>query len=329
MSCKVSLHTCIHSAFAGIILGLATLVSHTAQAQDWPTRPVKFIVPFGPGSSTDVAARLVADRLQEKWGKAAFIENKPGGDSMVAINAFVGANDDHVIFVSPTSTFVAHPFRIAKLSYDRERDLIPIVQMSSALVGLAVPESLGVGNLREFIDHVRKNPGKLNFAASPSTSEMSMDVFLREQKLTMTKVPYRDVVQAANDLSTDRLHAIFASVTIFQSGMQGKTIRLISITGDTKSDIAPGVIPAREQGYPVLGIEGGIGMFGPPSMSAASRGKLAADVLEVVKRPEISSRLTTIGQVPAAGDAALLAQTIARQHAAFAAMAEALNIKPE
>ncbi len=96
-----------------------------ADAQQWPQRPVKFITSFGPGSSADTSARIVAERLQAVWKQSIVVEPRPGGDAMMAINAFISANDDHTFFFGPSSSFVAHPHRYAKLSYDRARDILP------------------------------------------------------------------------------------------------------------------------------------------------------------------------------------------------------------
>src|SRR6185295_4946930 len=111
------------SAAAALAIQLAP-----AAAQTWPQRSVRFILPLGPGSGVDIGARLIADKLAAKWGKAVVIENKPGGDAIVAITAFTGANDDHTFLMAPTSTFTAHPFLHEKLPYD-VKDLVPIARV--------------------------------------------------------------------------------------------------------------------------------------------------------------------------------------------------------
>ena len=103
-------------------------------ARNWPQRPVRLILPLGPGSGVDIGARLIADKLSAKWGQPVVVENRPGGDGFVAISAFVGANDDHVLLMSPTSSFTAHPYLHDKLPYD-PRDLAPIARISDTVVG--------------------------------------------------------------------------------------------------------------------------------------------------------------------------------------------------
>src|ERR1043166_6018666 len=106
-------------------LALTASLMAPAQAQNWPTRTVKFIVPFGPGAGADIGGRLFAEKLTQKWGHPVVIENRPGGDSIVAIQAFLSANDDHTLLFSPSGNFTVHPFNYAKLTYN-PADLVPI-----------------------------------------------------------------------------------------------------------------------------------------------------------------------------------------------------------
>src|SRR5262245_63124159 len=106
-----------------------------AQTQAWPQRPVRFILPLGPGAGVDITARLLGDKLSAKWGQSVVVENKPGGDGVVAITSFTGANDDHTLLMSPTSSFTHHPWMHDKMPYD-PRDLVPLVRMTNTLVAV-------------------------------------------------------------------------------------------------------------------------------------------------------------------------------------------------
>src|SRR5215211_771059 len=148
--------------------------SAEASAQSYPQRTVKFILPFGPASGTDITARLVADRLAARWGKAAVIENRPGGDGLIAINAFVAANDDHTLLWVPVGTFAVHPYDKEKLPYDANRDLIPIANVTSLFLAATVSTALNVGSLRELVELVRANPNKFNWAAANGNADFLM-----------------------------------------------------------------------------------------------------------------------------------------------------------
>ena len=134
-----------------------------AGAQSWPTRTVRLILPLGPGSGVDIGARLIADKLSTKWGQPVVVENRPGGDGIVAITAFTGAKDDHVLLMAPTSSFTAHPYLHDKLPYD-PRDLAPIARISNTIVAVVVPASSDIKSVKDLVEAARTNPGKLNWA---------------------------------------------------------------------------------------------------------------------------------------------------------------------
>src|SRR5215469_3607146 len=131
------------AAFGATLIAAACAVA-PAIAQSYPQRAVRFILPFGPASGVDITARLLGDKLAARWGKPVVVENRPGGDGLVAINAFTSANDDHTLLFVPASTYTAHPYTHDKLPYDAERDLLPIVNVTTIVIALGVPEALGV-----------------------------------------------------------------------------------------------------------------------------------------------------------------------------------------
>src|ERR1700749_3152702 len=128
-------------AFVAGAAGTRPSLAQSSAAPAWPTRTVKFILTLGPGSGTDIGGRLLADRLTRKWGQPVVIENRPGGDGIVAINAFVSAKDDHILLLSPTSSFIAHPWTHENRPYKPE-DLAPIARVSNTVIGISVPKVL-------------------------------------------------------------------------------------------------------------------------------------------------------------------------------------------
>ena len=133
-------------------------------AQSWPTRSVKFILTLGPGSGSDIGARLLADRLTRKWDQPIVIENRPGGDGIVAINAFVSAQDDHILLFAPSSSFIGHSYRYNNLPYKPD-DLAPIARVSNTVIGISVPMDLPVKTLRDVVKLASTKRGELNWAA--------------------------------------------------------------------------------------------------------------------------------------------------------------------
>ena len=133
---------------AAIAFVMQAASSTTSMAQAWPTRPVRLILPFGPGSGADIAARLLTDKLQALWGQPVVIEGKPGGDGLISIGTVVSAKDDHTLFFGPSSAYVVHPYVHENLRYDPEKDLTPIAGVARVQVAIAVPSSLGLANLK-------------------------------------------------------------------------------------------------------------------------------------------------------------------------------------
>ena len=302
------------------------LLAQTA-AQTWPQRPVKFIVPLGPGSGADIGARLLADRLPARWGKPVVIENRPGGDGIVAIAAFVNAHDDHVLLYAPASTFTAHPFLHDKLPYE-PADLLPVARVSNTLVALVTPSAQKIGSVAELVALARAEPGKLNWATATGISDFLFAAFLKSAKLDMAKVPYRDTVHASTDLAEGRIQLYWGALAIVRPYVQSGKARLIAISNNIRAPDEPNVPTVAEAGFPELAFDGLVGLFGPRDMAEALRERIAADIKAVAADPMIASRLITTGQVVSPGRPAEFAASIDVQRATIAAIARDLGIRP-
>jgi tripartite-type tricarboxylate transporter receptor subunit TctC len=267
-------------------------------AQSYPQRTVKFILPFGPGSGTDITARLVADKLSARWGKAAVVENRPGGDGLVSINAFLSANDDHTLLWVPVGTFAVHPYEKDKLPYDAETDLLPIANVTSLYLSATVSLALNAGSLRELVELVRANPGKFNWATANGNADFLMSGFLKSNGLQMAKTPYRDILQAPNDLSENRIQLLSSSLAAVTPMMTAGKVKVLAVTGRKRAPSAPDVPTVREAGFPALEMESIGGIFGPRGMPLAMREQIAADVRAAVESdPGIARKLEATGQV--------------------------------
>src|SRR5262249_46594132 len=161
---------CVSLIALAAILALSAPAAD-AQAQVWPQQPVRFIIPFGPGAGADIGARLIQDRLQARWGKPVVIENRPGGDSMIAIQAVLSANDEHTFYWGPSGSFIVHPYQYKKLPYD-PADLLPVARYSSTILGLGVPASMKAATLADFVKRARAEPGKSNSSPPPPTPHL-------------------------------------------------------------------------------------------------------------------------------------------------------------
>jgi tripartite-type tricarboxylate transporter receptor subunit TctC len=309
---------------------VAALLSWPAAslAQTWPERTVKFILTLGPGSGTDIGTRLLGDRLTKRWNQPVVVENRPGGDGIVAINAFVGANDDHVLLAAPSSSFTAHPYLHENLTY-KPSDLQPIARVSNTIIVLAVPSSLDVASLADLVAMARAQPGKLNWVGTTGALDFIFAGFLKSNGLNMTKVPYRNPVEAANDLAESRVHVHLTALAIARPQMQAGKIKLIAVSNTVRAPTQPEVPTVKEAGHSELTFDGLVGFFGPAGMPLALRERVAADVGAVMAAdPIVTERLNVTGQLPNFGRSAEFGAAIDEQRARLAAIAKDLGLKP-
>jgi tripartite-type tricarboxylate transporter receptor subunit TctC len=299
-----------------------------ARAQTWPQRPIKFILTLGPGSATDTCARLVADRLSPIWGQPVVVENRPGGDGMVGISAFVAANDDHVLLFASSSIFLPHAFLREKLTYDAQRDLISVAAISEISVCVAVTQSLNISSLAELETLARRQPGKLNWGAIASIDDFMFSGFLKSAGLSMARVPYRDPVSALNDISEGRIDVVLAALTLALPRAQTGKVKMLAVTNRERSPTTPEVPTVTEAGYPSLTYEPILGLFAPPAMSRGIRERVAADLQTVAADPTIAARLAPTGQMIRYLPPVEFAASIEAERGKLAALAKALNIQP-
>lgn len=326
----LKLHTLAAAIFAACTFGAVSIAPAQAQsqtqAQVWPQRSVKFILPFGAGSATDIAARLLGERLTARWGKPVVIENKPGGDGLVAINAFISANDDHVLLYASSASFLAHPYTQEKLPYDLTRDLAPIARVTDTVLSVSVSAGSNIKSIAEFVKASQATPDKYNAAGAAGLPEFTLDAFLKTENLKITKVPYRDVVQAGRDLMEDRIQFLLSSIAIMTAPAEAGKVRIIAIAARQRSPIFKDIPSVAEAGYPGLAVETTAGLYGPKDMPLELRKRLGADVIAAANDPEIKAKISSTGQDVRPGGPDELAATIKQQTANTAAVAKILGM---
>ncbi len=304
---------------------LAILFTAPLQAQSWPQRTVRFIVPLGAGSATDISARLVGERLSQRWGQPVVIENRPGGDGLVAITSFLGANDDHTLLFAGMGTFTAHPYLHEKLPYSRN-DIVPVAGVSNIVVAVGVPASLNVNSVAELVAMAKAQPGKLNAAAVPGITDFILSAFLKTNGIEMARVPYRDINQSISDLAEGRIQVAMLSLSMIQAQVQAGRTKLLAVTSNKRAPTVPEVPTFKEAGFPVLELEGLVGLYGPKTMPNELRERIASDVKAVVD-PAMATRLATTGQLLNATTPAEYAAAIEDQRNKVAAVAKIIGIK--
>ncbi|HEY6822057.1 MAG TPA: tripartite tricarboxylate transporter substrate binding protein [Burkholderiales bacterium] len=309
-------------------LALASIAA-LAHAQTWPQKPVRLILSLGPGSGADIGARLYADRLTKMWGQPVIIENRPGGDGVIAINAVIQAKDDHVLLWGPTANFVGHPYSLDKMPYD-PNELVPVARVSGTVVTLGVPASMNVGSLKELLAAAKQKPGSLNWTTAVTMTDIILEGFLKTQGIEATQVRYKQPAEAVNDLINERIQLYSSAYAIVRSQVQGGRVKLLAVQARHR---VPGLdLPTvSELGFPGLSFEGLVGIIAARSsnLPAAARDRIGADIKTVSKDPLIAERLAATAQLNIPGDAAEFAVSIDEQVKQLAESAKLLGMKPK
>jgi tripartite-type tricarboxylate transporter receptor subunit TctC len=309
----------------GAVISLAGATKARA-AEGWPTRPVRLILTLGAGSGSDIGARLLADRLAQRWGQPVIVDNRPGGDGLVAINAFVTAHDDHVLLCTPSSSFTAHPFLHDNLPY-KPSDLVPIARISNTLIAISVPASMNVASFGDLIALARAEPGKLDWAGVTGAHEFVFAGWLKRMNINMVEVPYRNPVDAANDLAADRVQVYSSALAIVRPQLEAGKIKLLAMADSVRAPSEPNVPTIGEAGYPSLRLDGLVGLFGPPGMPLELRERITADI-RAVADSTVADRLALTGQIMNIGGPEEFAKSVEEQRAEVASFAAELGIKP-
>jgi tripartite-type tricarboxylate transporter receptor subunit TctC len=319
------MYAIVPSALRVFLLALTAALALVASipnafAQSWPQRTVKLIIPLPPGTGTDIAGRLLAERLAGLWGQPVVVENKQGGDGIPAVTAFLSAHDTHILLLSFAGIITINPLTHERLPYEPAADLVPLVQLSDNFLGVAASATLKVGSLADLIRVARERPGRLNWAATPGLPYYVVLALERSAGIEMVPVGYRDFAPALQDLATGRLHVAATGVPPLVSHHQAGTVKLLFVTNRERSPQVPEVPTAKEAGYPDLTFEGSVGLFGWRDMPAYVSERIVRDVQTVAADAAFRSRLIAAGTVSRSGTSEEFAAAIEEQRKKIAAI---------
>ena len=316
---------------ASIALAIAAVLQLSGSAaaqQAYPTRPVHLILPYGAASATDIAARLFANKLGAMWGKPVIVENRPGGDGIVSMNAFIAANDDHTLWWGPAAVFTTLPYQHPEITTDPGPKMTPVVSVSVVVLAVSMPSSMNVTNIDQLVKLARAEPGKLNAAAANGISDFMLFGFFKKQGLDVVEVPYRDIMQAPNDLVAGRIQVLATSLAVVQPLAAAGKIKILAVSSRQRAPSQPDVPTATEAGYPDLTFESIGGVFAPPAMSQDVRNRIAADFRKVVEAdPDIAKKLELTGQIVSIRNPTEFGAAVAEQRDKLVGLAKLLGLK--
>ncbi|HTV35088.1 MAG TPA: tripartite tricarboxylate transporter substrate binding protein [Xanthobacteraceae bacterium] len=316
------------SALASAAIAASLQFAGAAAAQEtYPTRTVRFILPYGAASATDIAARMFADRLSQLWGKPVVVENRPGGDGLVSMNAFISANDDHTLWFGPAAAFTTLPYMHDTLSSDPGPKMTPVASVVNVALAVSTPAAMKIDSIDALVKLARSEPGKLNGSAANGVSDFLLFGFFKKLGLEVTEVPYRDIMQAPNDLVAGRIQVLSTSIAVVQPLANAGKIKILAVSSRQRAPSQPDVPTAIEAGYPDLTFESIGGVFAPPSMTLKVRNQIAADFQKVAQdNPEIGKRLNLTGQFVSIRGPAAFGAAIKEQRDKLAELAKILGI---
>ena len=285
--------------WAGMAAALCA-VSPLTQAEAYPQRPVKIVVPFGPGSGTDTATRLLAQQLEAAFKQPVTVENRPGANGAIASTAVARAAPDGLTLLMGTnSTHGANPGLMAKLGYDPVKDFVPVGLIATFSSFLVVHPSVPAKTPAELVALIRAQPKAISFAAGNTSSLMMGEMFARRAGAEMLRVPYQSNPLGLTDVIAGRVQVMFPDISSSLAHVRSGSVRVLGVvTLGGRSAQAPEVLTLAEAGVSDFNFVGWIGLFAPVGTSDVVVRRLADELERLVKSPDIAQRLQQIGADP-------------------------------
>jgi tripartite-type tricarboxylate transporter receptor subunit TctC len=297
----------------------------------WPERPVRIIVPYAPGGTTDYAARLIAQKLTEETKNSFVVENKTGASGTIGTELVAKAAPDGYTLLTNDTTYAMLPSLFKRLPWDHANGLVPVTTLAVTPVVLVVPADSPFQNLHQLIDYARKNPGKRNFGSggTGSSTHLAGEVFKKDGKLFLTHIPYKGAGDAMLGLMSHQVDILItASPTAMNQVNSGK-IRALAVTGDTRLAGMPNVPTFKEAGLPEYTVTNWFGLAAPKGTPPDVVNKLYTLVKTALADKNIKERLAQVGAQPGGMSPQAFAAFVQQQTAMWSAAAKASGVRPD
>ena len=306
------------------------IVVSRASAADWPAKPVPIVVPFTPGGSTDITARLVGNRLQEVWGRTVVIENKPGAGGNIAGDLVAHSDPDGYTILISDPGMATNQFLYPQLSYDPVGDFAPVTLLITQPNLMCVPNSSPAKSVQEFIAYCNENRGKVTYASSGSgtTLHLSGELFKRLAKVEMTHIPYRGGAPAINDLIPGRVDVIFDNMPSILPHVKGGSLRGLAVTTKERVAVVPD-IPTIAESVPGFDVFSWFGFFVPVRTPQDVIARINADTNAALVYAPVKSRFEELGAVPKGSTEAELAAFLQSEIAKWGPVIREAKIRVE
>jgi tripartite-type tricarboxylate transporter receptor subunit TctC len=315
-------------AAAGTLPAAAAL---PALAQAWPARPVRLVVPFAPGGSSEIIARATAAELSKTLGQNVFVENKPGASGNIAMAEVARADDQHTLILGHIGTLAVNPFMYDKLPYDANRDFKPVSLLAKVPSLYVVHPGVPANNLREFVALVKKNPGRFNYgsAGTGSAGHLAFEYLKMTADIFITHIPYKGTGPQLTDLLAGRLEGASVGAAAILPHIKAGKLRCIATGSTQRLAQLPDVGTVAEQGYPGFEMTQWYGLLAPANMAQANVDKLAAETAKAIRSATTVEKLNHDAAQAIGGTPAQFAQFIAQEQKRWKLVVDRAKIKPE
>jgi len=289
----------MRTAIRLLALALAALAS-LAHAQNYPTKPVRLIISFTPGSSTDIIGRAVAAKLQEMWGQPVVAENRPGAGGTVGSEFVVRSDPDGYTLLANSSAHAANPGMYKELRYDTMRDFVNLALLGGGPNVLIVSPESGWKSLKDFVDAAKKTPGKLNFSSAGigSGTHFNLEKLKLAAGIDVQHIPYKGTPEAIGDTIANRVCCYWAPLNAALPHVNGGKATALAISSAQRSPLLPNVPSVAEQGYAGFDYTLWVGLWGPAKIPQDIAAKINKDVNAALASPDLKERLAKLGTAP-------------------------------
>ena len=315
-----------------IVGGAATLAAPFVRAEaPWPSKAVRFVVPFAPGGSSEIVARSTAQELGKLLGQSVYVDNRPGGAGNIAMAEVARADDQHTLILGHIGTLAVNPFIFDKLPYDANKDFKPVSLLAKVPSLYLVHPDLPVKNLKEFVALAKSQPGKLNYgsAGNGSAGHLAMEYLKMASGTFITHVPYRGTGPQLTDMIAGRLDACSVGAAAVLQFIKAGKLRCIATGTTQRIPQLPDVPTVAEQGYPGFEMTQWYGMLAPATMHQSNIDKLAAETTKAMKSSALLERLSQDAAQSVGGTPGQFANFIAQEQKRWKTVVERAKIKPE
>src|SRR6478609_3092916 len=322
-------------ALLALVLGGTAASAQTAATpadqDNYPSRTIRYVVPYPPGAFNDTLARIVSQKLSEAWNVPVVVENRPGGGTLIGTESVAKAAPDGYTLLGVAFPFGSNPSIYKSLPYDTVKDFTPLILGGQTQNLLVIRPSMPINTVQEFLDYARKNPGKVSYGSTGigSSNHLSMELFKSMTGIDIVHVPYKGSAPMVNDMLGGHIDIAFDNTPNVLPQVNGDKLRALGVSSKARSGLAPNVPTVSEAGVPGYEVTVWFGIVGPASMKPEIVQKLNAELNAIFAMDDVKRRFVDQGVEPVGGTPAQFADHIRAEIQKWAKVVKDANIQPE